>query len=62
MWSPMLIKPTVGCCLVRRLGEGLAVGPGREVRQTLDAILNGTVAVPAARADALSVAQLSTPS
>ncbi|WP_328780617.1 hypothetical protein OHT68_16975 [Streptomyces canus] len=59
----MLIKPTVGCCLVSRLGEGLAVGPGREVRQTLDAILNGTVAVPAAaRADALSVAQLSTPS
>jgi DNA-binding SARP family transcriptional activator len=48
--------------LVRRLGEGLAVGPGREVRQTLDAILNGTVAVPAPRADALSVTELSTPS
>ncbi|WP_406440138.1 AfsR/SARP family transcriptional regulator [Streptomyces sp. NBC_00631] len=34
--------------LAHRLGEGLAVGPGREVRQALDAILNGTVPVPGA--------------
>lgn len=38
-----------------------AVGPGR-FRQTPYAIPNGTVAVPAPRADALSVAELSTPS
>jgi DNA-binding SARP family transcriptional activator len=40
--------------LVRRLGEGLAVGPGREVRRTLDAILDGASPVPGARVDALS--------
>ncbi|MEV5530749.1 AfsR/SARP family transcriptional regulator [Streptomyces prunicolor] len=32
--------------LAHRLGEGLAVGPGREVRQTLDVILNGAVPAP----------------
>ncbi|MEU9173051.1 AfsR/SARP family transcriptional regulator [Streptomyces sp. NPDC048420] len=46
--------------LVRRLGEGLAVGPGREVRQILDMILDSTVSVPAPRADELSGAEMST--
>ncbi|WP_329457031.1 AfsR/SARP family transcriptional regulator [Streptomyces sp. NBC_01497] len=32
--------------LAHRLREGLAVGPGSEVRRTLDAILNGTVPAP----------------
>lgn len=40
--------------LVHRLGEGLAVGPGREVRRTLDAILDGASPVPGTRVDALS--------
>ncbi|MEW1773111.1 AfsR/SARP family transcriptional regulator [Streptomyces sp. NPDC086777] len=35
--------------LAHRLGEGLAVGPGREVRQALDAILNGTAPVTGSR-------------
>lgn len=40
--------------LVRWLGEGLAVGPGREVRRTLDAILDGASPAPGTRVDALS--------
>jgi len=48
--------------LARRLGEGLGVGPGREVREALDAILNGTVLLPAPRTDAFSDAGMSAPS
>ncbi|MEU2749799.1 AfsR/SARP family transcriptional regulator [Streptomyces collinus] len=40
--------------LVHRLGEELAVGPGREVRRTLDPILDGASPAPGTRVDALS--------
>ncbi|MEU3935245.1 AfsR/SARP family transcriptional regulator [Streptomyces sp. NPDC029044] len=43
----------VYACLVRRLGEGLAVGPGREVRRTLDAILDGASPAPGTGVDTL---------
>ncbi|MFG2732289.1 BTAD domain-containing putative transcriptional regulator [Streptomyces canus] len=48
--------------LAQRLGDGLAIGPGREVRRALNAILNGGVPDPRSQADAFSDAEMGAPS